>query len=216
MNFPKTEREKYQELFLDQTVNFDYPSNIEEFDDLLELYRRRKAHYIENDVGGNILDKLIVMDDISGLADISDEFANFLTVSQKYGLTYVYIFHTIYPTRQNWQMLISQTFQPWKFSTSSQNFFSPFTLSTSHAIFIVSPTPHPPRFCLIFSSIFINLFGAQLYSILSPYRYIKIAIISNTSLIGGMVVVISTSHRESPGSILSSSQPNIFILSQPL
>ena len=49
-----------------------------------------------------ILDKLIVMDDVSGLADISDEFANFLTVSQKYGLTYVYIFHTIYPTRQNW------------------------------------------------------------------------------------------------------------------
>ena len=70
---------------------------------MLELYRRRKAHYIENDIGGNmILDKLIVMDDVSGLADISDEFANFLTVSQKYGLTYVYIFHTIYPTRQNW------------------------------------------------------------------------------------------------------------------
>ena len=135
MNFPKTEREKYQELFLDQTVNFDYPSNVEEFDDLLELYRRRKAHYIENDVGGNILDKLIVMDDISGLADI-DEFANFLTVSQKYGLTYVYIFHTIYPTRQNWQMLISQTFQPWKFSTSSQNF-------SHHLRF-----PHPMRFSL--------------------------------------------------------------------
>ena len=164
-----------------------------------------------------ILDKLIVMDDVSGLADISDEFANFLTVSQKYGLTYVYIFHTIYLTRQNWQMLISQTFQPWKlFSTSSQDFFSLFTLSTSLAILIVSPTSHPPRFCLIFFSIFINLFGAQLYSILSPYRYIKIGIISNTSLIGGMVVVISTSHRESPGSILSSSQPNIFILSQPL
>ena len=28
-----------------------------------------------------ILDKLIVMDDVSGLADKSDEFANFLTVS---------------------------------------------------------------------------------------------------------------------------------------
>ena len=28
-----------------------------------------------------ILDKLIAMDDVSGLADKSDEFANFLTVS---------------------------------------------------------------------------------------------------------------------------------------
>ena len=77
---------------------------------MLELYRRRKAHYIENDIGENmILDKLIVMDDVSGLADISDEFANFLTFSRKYGLTCVYIFHTIYSTRQNWQMIMSQT-----------------------------------------------------------------------------------------------------------
>ena len=56
-----------------------------------------------------MLDKLIVMDDVSGLADKSDEFANFLTVSRKYGITCVYIFHTIYPTRQNWQMIMSQT-----------------------------------------------------------------------------------------------------------
>ena len=56
-----------------------------------------------------ILDKLIVMDDVCGLADKSDEFANFLTVSRKYGLTCVYIFHTIYPSTQNWQMIMSQT-----------------------------------------------------------------------------------------------------------
>ena len=31
-----------------------------------------------------ILDKVIVMDNVSGLADKSDEFANFLTVSRKY------------------------------------------------------------------------------------------------------------------------------------
>ena len=56
-----------------------------------------------------VLDKVIVMDDVSGLADRSNEFANFLTVSRKYGVTCVYIFHTIYPTRQNWQMIMSQT-----------------------------------------------------------------------------------------------------------
>ena len=37
-----------------------------------------------------ILDKVIVMDNVSGLADKSDEFANFLTVSRKYGLTCVH------------------------------------------------------------------------------------------------------------------------------
>ena len=53
--------------------------------------------------------KVIFMDDVSGLADKSDKFANFLTVSQKYELTCVYIFLTIYPSRQNWQMIMSQT-----------------------------------------------------------------------------------------------------------
>ena len=74
------------------------------------MYTPKKANYTENDVGKNmILDKVIVMDDISGLANRSDEFANFLTVSRKYGLTCVYIFHTIHWTRQNWQMIMSQT-----------------------------------------------------------------------------------------------------------
>ena len=49
------------------------------------------------------------MNDVSGLTDRSEECANFLTVSQKYRLTYVYIFHTIYPTRQHWQMILPQT-----------------------------------------------------------------------------------------------------------
>ena len=56
-----------------------------------------------------IIDKVIVMDDVSGLADKSDKFANFLAVSRKYGITCVYIFRTMYPTRQNWQMIMSQT-----------------------------------------------------------------------------------------------------------
>ena len=87
-----------------------YPDNVEDFDYLLEMCKRDKADYIENDLGEKmVLDKPIVMDDVSGLADKSDEFANFLTVSRKYGITCVYIFHTIYPSRQNWQMIISQT-----------------------------------------------------------------------------------------------------------
>ena len=54
-------------------------------------------------------DRLIVMDDVSSLADRSEEFANFLTVSRKFGLTCVYIFHTIYATRHHWQMILPQT-----------------------------------------------------------------------------------------------------------
>ena len=56
-----------------------------------------------------LLDKLIDMDDVSGLANKSGNFANFLTVSRKFGFTCVYIFHTIYLTRKDWQMILSQT-----------------------------------------------------------------------------------------------------------
>ena len=49
------------------------------------------------------------MDNVSVLADRSDNFSNFLTVSWKFGITCVHIFHTIYPTRNNWQMILSLT-----------------------------------------------------------------------------------------------------------
>ena len=49
------------------------------------------------------------MGDVLDLADKSEAFANFLTVSRKFGLTCVIDFHTIYPTRQNWQMILAQT-----------------------------------------------------------------------------------------------------------
>ena len=55
------------------------------------------------------INKLIVMDDVSGLADRCEDFSNFLTVSRKYGFSCVYVFHTIYPGRQSWEMIISQT-----------------------------------------------------------------------------------------------------------
>ena len=84
--------------FVNQKVKSDFPNNVE---DLLEMYKRRKADYVENDLGEKmVLDKLIVVD-VSGFADKSDEFANFLTVCQKYDITCIYIFHTCCPTRQN-------------------------------------------------------------------------------------------------------------------
>ena len=80
----KDREESIRDCFTDQTVNFEYPINVEEFDDLLEKCTRKKAIYTENDLGENmILDKVIVMDNVSGIADKSTVFANFLTVSRK-------------------------------------------------------------------------------------------------------------------------------------
>ena len=56
-----------------------------------------------------LMDRVIVMDDVSGLAEKSENFAEFLTVSRKFGFSCVYIFHTNYPTKNNWQMILSQT-----------------------------------------------------------------------------------------------------------
>ena len=55
------------------------------------------------------LDRLIIMDDVSGVADISKKFAIFLTVSRKFGYNCVYVFHTLNPSCQIWQKIISQT-----------------------------------------------------------------------------------------------------------
>ena len=98
-----TERENnIRDCFLEQKVDLKYPNNVEDFDDLFDFCQRKKAPSNENYIGENkVLDRLIVMDDVSGLADQSEAFANFLTVSRKFGLTYVYVFHTNYPTRQH-------------------------------------------------------------------------------------------------------------------
>ena len=125
--------ENIRDCFVDQIVNIEYPVNVEEFDDLLEKYTRKKAIYTESDLGENmVLDKVIVMVNVSHLADKSNEFANFLTVSRKYGLTCVYIFHTIYPTRQNWQMIMSQT-KIFNFFPGSVHAFSVIKILSSFA-----------------------------------------------------------------------------------
>ena len=51
---------------------------------------------------------LIVVDEVSGDADVSIKFANFLTVSRKFGYHYVYVFHVIALSTQISQKIISQ------------------------------------------------------------------------------------------------------------
>ena len=106
-----TERGNYiRDCFVEQKADFTYPNDIEDFDDLLDFCQRKKARCNENYLGESIiLDRLIEMDNVSGLADRSEAFPNFLSVSRKFDLTCIYVFHTIYPTRQHWQIILAQT-----------------------------------------------------------------------------------------------------------
>ena len=106
----KEGEEQITSCFVDQKIYFSYVKNIDEFDDLLESIHEETPYWDKDKLGENIeLDHLIVFDDVSGLANKLETFANFLAVSRKYGLTCVYVFHTLYPTRQNWQMILAQT-----------------------------------------------------------------------------------------------------------
>ena len=99
-------------------VNFAYPVDKEELNDKIEEYKLESESENENDNFDNVnntfgenkkRDKLIVFDDVSGLADESKKFASFLTVARKYNYNCVYAFHTIYTEKSNWKTILSQT-----------------------------------------------------------------------------------------------------------
>ena len=99
-----------KESLIDQEVHFSYPHDLDDFNYLMENFTQDKSEYIDNELGESLqVNKLIIVDDVSGLADKSNEFSNFLTVSRKYGFSCLYVFHTIYPGRQNWEMIMFQT-----------------------------------------------------------------------------------------------------------
>ena len=77
-----------RDSFVDQKVHISYPHDLDNFNYLVENFTQDKSEYIENELGENLqVNKLIIMDDVSGLADKSQEFSNFLTVSRKYGFS---------------------------------------------------------------------------------------------------------------------------------
>ena len=106
-----------QSSFRNET-KFHIAKEPEELDSLIETFKlRSKAEGNEKDTknvknlfGENKkMDRLIIMDDVSGVADISKKFANFLTVSRKFGYHCVYVFHVVSPSTQIFQKIISQT-----------------------------------------------------------------------------------------------------------
>ena len=103
-------------------LKFYYPRNKEQFEELFEYFKTKtNLADIENDVSqeANIEDinygekkkrrRLIIADNVSGLADNSVKFADFLTVARKFGYHCLYIFHTIHPEKAIWRTILSQT-----------------------------------------------------------------------------------------------------------
>ena len=92
-------------------MHFSFPHDLDDFNYLVENFSQDKCEYVNNELGENFLvNKIIIMDDVSGLADKSQEFSNFLTASWKYDFCFLYVFHTIYPGKKNWEMIMSQTY----------------------------------------------------------------------------------------------------------
>ena len=99
-------------------INFSYPNDADELSDKLEEFKIESESDETTTTNNNNVnvfgensarDWLIVFDDVSGLADDSKKFVNFLTVARKYNYNCVYIFHTIFPEKDNWQTILSQT-----------------------------------------------------------------------------------------------------------
>ena len=100
-------------------ISFFYPNDANDLIDLIEEFKLEvESEKIDNENDNNVTsvfgekvdrDRLIVFDDVSGLADNSNKFANFLTVARKYKYNCVYIFHTIYPEKATWKTILSQT-----------------------------------------------------------------------------------------------------------
>ena len=98
-------------------ISFFYPNDVNDLADLIEEFKLEVESETDNEndnvtsIFGEKInrDRLIVFDDVSGLADNSNKFANFLTVARKYKYNCVYIFHTIYPEKATWKTILSQT-----------------------------------------------------------------------------------------------------------
>ena len=86
------EREDFiRDNFVDQEVHFSYPNDIDDY--LIGNFMQSKSEYVNNEMGEEMaITQLIVIDDVSGLADESNEFSNFLTVSRKYAFPCLYVF----------------------------------------------------------------------------------------------------------------------------
>ena len=127
ISYVKLDKQREAEIqsCFDCKTDFYYPRNKDKFENLLEYFKtkssdetllekQQETHSEEADINFGFgertqQNRLIVMDDVSGLADTSSKFASFLTVARKYKYHCLYIFHTIHPEKSIWKTILSQT-----------------------------------------------------------------------------------------------------------
>ena len=103
VSFIKLEKQREAEIqyCFECELDFYYPRNKKQFEELLEYFKTKSnsseiennnihseiddVNYLTNYGEKSIRSRLIVMDDVSGFADLSTKFANFLTVARKFG-----------------------------------------------------------------------------------------------------------------------------------
>ena len=74
-----------------------------------ENFSSNNVNYGENYGEKSYRNRLVVMDDVSGLAGTSSKFASFLTIARKLKYHCLYIFHAIHPEKSVWKTTLSQT-----------------------------------------------------------------------------------------------------------
>ena len=99
-------------------VQFHYAEDTENLKEIVQTFKCRTEDLVENDDISNsmfgenkIMDHLIVMDNVSGIADSCKEFADFLTITGKYRYHCIYVFHIIIPDKDIWKKIyLKRTF----------------------------------------------------------------------------------------------------------
>ena len=127
VSFIKLDKQREAEIqsCFECELYFYYPRNKEQFEELLEYFKTKSnsleientdinsdkndVNYLTNYGEKSNTNRLIVMDDVSGFADLSSKFANFLTVARKFGYHCLYIFHAIHPAKAIWRTILSET-----------------------------------------------------------------------------------------------------------
>ena len=115
ISLSKSREAEIQSCF-NSKVEFQHVQDIDDLKELIETFKLRSENLVENDNVSSsiydenkIMDGLIVMDNVSGLADSCKEFADFLTITWKYQYHCIYAFHIIIPDKEIWKKILSQT-----------------------------------------------------------------------------------------------------------
>ena len=115
-----TRKAQIQSCFSNDIEFFDV-SSYEDLNELINYFKELNQDADETDSVNydvnntffgekKLLNNLIVMDDVSGIADNSKcDFADFLTVSRKYRYSVIYAFHNLKIGKEIWFKIISQT-----------------------------------------------------------------------------------------------------------